>query len=490
MAQEKVKKRNSMFIRVFSNYVGLVLLFACVVGLIFINLFNNSNLEHRGKQMTELAENTASRLRSYILDRDYGEALNFLELFDELEDAEIWTIPNYSAQAPMSIRLATMDIKSVELQEEFMTLFNSACNGDRLYSNFFSEIHGISVIAAAVPIYGKATEPCGVVMLIRGMEELSENTHTGVQLIVMSMVIALAVATVLSFLFTRQIALPVVKMEKITQQLCEGDYSVKTGITRKDEIGNMAHSIDMLSERLELNENERKNMEQMRMDFFANVSHELRTPITVVRAYIESLVDGVITDEKKVMQYYERILKETQSMERLVGDLLTLSKMQNPDFEVVKEPVNLVDVFDEVVRSALVISSEKHIQIVMHRESNAYMMLGDYDRLRQLFMVVLDNAVKFSNEDSSIYLTLKSEKRKLICSIRDEGIGISKEELPNVFDKFYKSKLRQNAKGTGLGLPIAKYIAEKHNGTVEIKSEPGIGTEFIFTFDEIYEEDM
>ena len=107
-----------------------------------------------------------------------------------------------------------------------------------------------------------------------------------------------------------------------------------------------------------------------------------------------------------------------------------------------------------------------------------------------MFIVILDNAIKFSEPGKTIHLDLRSVKRKIVCSIRDEGIGISAEELPSIFDKFYKSKLRQNAKGTGLGLPIAKQIALKHGGTIDVKSTPGKGTEFIFTFDEIYEEDM
>lgn len=486
------QRKNSILIRVFGNYVGLVLLFALVLGFTFISLFNNSNIRHRGQQMTDLATNTAERLRTYIMDGDseYSEALDFLEIFEELNAAEIWTVANGNSINPMDDRLVTYYMDSDELQEEFDELLQGAFLGKKAYKDFYSDIHGSTVIACSVPVYSNSTNVCGAVILIQITDEITENTRTGIQLITMSTVVALIIASVFSLLFAGQITKPVMKMEKVTKSLCEGDYTAKTNIERNDEIGNMARSIDSLAERLELNENERKNLEQMRMDFFANVSHELRTPITVVRAYIESLVDGVITDEKKVKQYYERILKETTSMERLVGDLLTLSKMQNPDFAVEKEPVNLVDVFDEVVRSALAISSEKGIQIKLHRENNVYMMLGDYDRLRQLFMVVLDNAIKFSPNDSCIYISLVSEKRKLICSIRDEGVGISEEELPSIFEKFYKSKLRQNAKGTGLGLPIAKYITEKHGGKVEVKSTPGKGTEFIFTFDEVFEEDL
>ena len=251
----------------------------------------------------------------------------------------------------------------------------------------------------------------------------------------------------------------------------------------------MAETVDVLAERLLENENERKNMEQMRMDFFANVSHELRTPITVIRAYTETLFDKVVTDEDKVEQYYVRILHECKSMQRLVGDLLLLSKMQNPDFQVEKEPVNIIQVFEEIIRSASAISQEKNIDILMEKQTDCCLMMGDYDRLRQMFMVILDNAIKFSNENSTIEIKI-SVAEQIEITIQDHGVGISKEELPFIFDKFYKSKLRQNAKGTGLGLAIARQIALKHDGSIQVKSELGKGTQFNFKFDYVTEEQL
>jgi len=109
------------------------------------------------------------------------------------------------------------------------------------------------------------------------------------------------------------------------------------------------------------------------------------------------------------------------------------------------------------------------------------MILGDYDRLRQMFMVILDNAIKFSDEGKIVHIII-SNTDKIKVSIRDEGIGIDEAELGNIFEKFYKSNLRQNASGTGLGLAIAKQIAIKHEGTIDVNSTAGVGTEFIFTF--------
>lgn len=168
-------------------------------------------------------------------------------------------------------------------------------------------------------------------------------------------------------------------------------------------------------------------------------------------------------------------------MERLVGDLMILSKMQNPDFVIEKEPVNLYQVFDDIIRSAGAIAEKKNIKVDIVRNQPVIMMLGDYDRLRQMFMVILDNAIKFSDENKTIHINISNED-KIRVSIKDEGIGMDKNDLDNIFEKFYKSNLRQNASGTGLGLAIAKQIAIKHEGHVDVSSELGVGSTFTFTF--------
>ena len=270
-------------------------------------------------------------------------------------------------------------------------------------------------------------------------------------------------------------------------RIASGDYTQIKIKNPKSQIGKIETNIDTLTERLSKAEEERKNLDRVRMDFFANVSHELRTPITVMRGYAETLNDGVITDEEFITDVYQRMLSECQGMERLVGDLFILSKMQNPDFEIEKEPVSILQIFGDVSRSARIMGREKRISIVEDFPDNPCMMLGDYGRLRQMFMVIVDNAIKFSNEGGKIYITVRNEDSKLHIDIRDEGIGISQEKIPYIFEKFYKSKLKQNDKGTGLGLMIARQVALRHNGSINVESTVGVGTTFSFEFNECVE---
>lgn len=481
---------SSIFLRVFGYYVVLLLLFSLVLGLTFLNLYNNSNIEYRSSELERVGKSAANTIMDFALDNDYEGAISYLEVFNEIESGEIWIISNTDSQKSLIKSLETVKSETVTSQPEFAELLEAALKGETRINSFFSQIHDATTIAAGIPIYGSKNEVSGALIIIDVMTDVDEMNRTGARMIFSSGIFALLMSIGLSVLFASQITRPVMKVRNVTKELQDGNYTAKTGLIRNDEIGEMAKSIDLLADRLCKNQQEANNLEQMRQDFFANVSHELRTPIAVVRAYTESMVDGVVTDPEKIKQYNNRILAECKSMERLVGDLLTLSKMQNPDFKIDAEPVNLVHIFDEIVRSALAINTERGIQFELHRESNVYMIMGDYDRLRQMFIVILDNAIKFSDPGKTIHLNLTSVKRKVICSIRDEGVGISDEELPYIFEKFYKSKLKQNEKGTGLGLPIAKQIALKHGGTIDVKSKVGEGTEFIFTFDEIFEEDL
>ena len=363
---------------------------------------------------------------------------------------------------------------------QYVPFLQKAFNGQHKINVNHDNIYETKVITVSYPIKIKG-DVVGAVLIKQELRVTRDLVYSSLRTIVLSCVVALGISFIIVIVFATKLSLPISRMRATALELAEGNYNSKTGIRRKDEIGDLAATVDILSEKLLENDKERKRLDQMRLDFFANVSHELRTPITVVRAYTETLADGVVKDKEKVAQYYNRMLSECKSMERLVGDLLTLSKMQNPDFAIEKEPVSIQQVFEDILRSAGAIAEKKNITIEIEKDNPSSMILGDYDRLRQMFMVILDNAIKFSEENKTVHIKLMNED-KIIVSIRDEGVGIEPSDLPNIFEKFYKSNLRQNASGTGLGLAIARQIAIKHDGTIEVDSTPGVGTKFVFSF--------
>ena len=486
---EKKKFHKLLFVKTCFWFAVIMLLFAVVLGFIYMRLYERTIMENYREQTKEQAESVSKRCSAFFLGNDPVGWQEYLIMLQEIEQVEVWVIANEEAARPLTNAFAiSRDVFATldTYQNSYRDILNNVFHNIPTSKSGFSEVHEMNMMTIGMPVTGVNGEVAGGIIMNVRVENQKAVVDSSWRLIIISSAIALALASVTALFYVRSLSNPILKIRRTALELADGNYEISTDVKRSDEIGELAYTMDFLSDKLQENEIERQNLEQMRVDFFANVSHELRTPITVMRAYTESLVDGVVTEEEKVQRYHERMLGECQGMERLVGDLLLLSKMQNPDFAVEKEPVNLVQIFEDLKKSAWAIGKEKNITADLYTELPVIMMLGDYDRLRQMFLVILDNAVKFSPENSVVHIRITCEEQ-IMVSIRDEGIGISEEEQKYIFEKFYKSRLRQNAKGSGLGLAIAKQIAIKHGGTIEIQSEVGKGTEIIFSFPELEE---
>lgn len=483
--QDLKPKYNRLFIKTYISFATVITVFALLLGMLYMRMYEEAAVENYELQQTKKAQAISKRCSTYFLDKQRDEWLSYLMLLSELEGTEIWSISNPDATYPLGADMAT-SLDADILLKEYVEIAKVAFTNEVEIRTQFSSYHECDTVTIGVPVQGINGEIAGAVLLVSPVETQKEVVNSSWYMIIMSGMVALMISFVIAIPFARNLVQPITSMRSTALELAAGNYEAETGIARYDEIGELATTIDFLADKLAENEIERKNMEQMRMDFFANVSHELRTPITVVRGYTESLVDGVVSDEERRQQYYNRMLSECQSMERLVGDLLLLSKMQNPDFRVEKEPVTLQQVFYDIKRTAWAIADERNIEIVVNQPEEPCLMMADYVRLRQMFVVIVDNAIKFSRDGASIFINIE-ENENIRVSIRDEGVGITEEELPYIFEKFYKSKLRQNAKGSGLGLAIARQICLKHDGTIQVESKVGEGTTFTFTFPKMEE---
>ena len=486
METEMIKPRsNRLFRKTYMYFAVIVCVFAVLLGIVYMRMYEDATIKNFEQQLMKKAEQISKRCSKYFMDKASIDWVNYIIFLSEIDGTEIWAVSNPNALHPLGMDMAIgLDVSA--LSSEYVEVAQYAFGNQKEVRTKFSSYHECMVVTIGVPVQGINGEIAGAILLNAPVETQKEVVDSSWSMIFMSGMVALIVSFVIAIFFAKNLTKPIEKMRSTALQLASGNYQVKTGILQSDEIGELASTIDFLADKLVENEVERKNIEQMRLDFFANVSHELRTPVTVVRGYTELLVDGIVTDEERRQQHYARMLSECQNMERLVGDLLLLSKMQNPDFLIEKEPVTLQQVFKDLRRSALVIAEEKEIKIVISQPKEPCIMMGDYGRLRQMFLVIVDNAIKFSKEKSNVYITLECDKY-ITVTIRDEGIGIPEEELPNIFDKFYKSKLRQNAKGSGLGLAIAREICMKHDGLIKVESEVGKGTSFLFNFPKMEE---
>ncbi len=481
---EKVKLHHSLFFQIYLYFTIILSVFAILIGLIFIELYEQNMVTNYEQQLLNQAKTLSSSVSTYMNNEDLTHYNSYIIPWQEMlsvESTDMWILSNQNAKTPMPSDFVNININNMELSKDMEKVIESAIKGKPACIRSYEDVYGKTIIRVSTPIYDPRGNVAGILLLNNYLNLQHKLNDNSISIIFASIISALLISFVIAILFARLLAKPISEMRMVAFQYANGNYEYPTNIHRKDEIGELAAALDILSVRLTENEKQRQYLEQMRLDFFANVSHELRTPITVVRGYTETLLDGVVTKPEKIQQYYQRILKECKSMERLVGDLLLLSKMQNPDFQIEKEPVNLIQVFDDLLRSAKVLCFQKQIKLDFQKDTDFILLMGDYDRLRQMFLVILDNAVKFSPENSTIHVSITT-KDTISVSIRDEGIGIAKDEINNIFEKFYKSKLRENATGSGLGLMIAKQIALKHNGEILVDSMLGQGTKFTFNF--------
>ncbi len=348
--------------------------------------------------------------------------------------------------------------------------------GETVISRGFSDLLGTPTITVGTPIY-RGNAVYGALLMHDAVSGMQTAITQGVRVLIFAGAIALVIAVLLAIWLSYAFAKPLNTMKNTALTLAGGAYETKTGIARKDEIGKLAQAMDVLSDKLEDARRQKERQEQLRMEFLSNVSHELRTPATVLRGSLEALCDGVVTDEKQVKAYHEQMLKETLGLQRLTNDLLDLSKLQNPDFPIEQNKIVLQEVLGDALHAADQLARRKQIAIKREMAEEPVALQGDYGRLRQMFLIVLDNAVKFSPPGSAIEVALTRDR----VAVRDHGAGIAPDLLPFIFDRFQKSRSEENRQGSGLGLAIARQIARRHGIEIAVESTPGGGTLFTFT---------
>ena len=225
---------------------------------------------------------------------------------------------------------------------------------------------------------------------------------------------------------------------------------------------------------------EMERLEDTRREYVANVSHELRTPLTAVRGLLEPLADGMIQDEETRQRYYRTMLHEVMRLSRLITDMMTLSRLQSGAEYVEITRVDMNELLSDVVSGYTAAAEQKGINITLDARQ-AVDALTDPDRIEQVLIILLDNAMRFTPELGTISIRVQAGKEHMLLSVEDTGAGIPEEDLPHIFERFYKVDKSRGSAGTGLGLSIAKFIIEKLDEHITVHSELGRGTCFTFT---------
>jgi len=224
-----------------------------------------------------------------------------------------------------------------------------------------------------------------------------------------------------------------------------------------------------------------ERLEKTRRDYVANVSHELRTPLTAVRGLLEPLSDGMITDEETRQRYYRIMLREVVRLSRLITDMLELSRLQSGTEHMELHAVNLTELLQDTRQNYANEAAQRGIELKLDLDEIPFAMT-DEDRVEQLLVILIDNAMRYTPQGGSITISATQAKgERILVTVSDTGCGIAQEDLPHVFERFFKTDRSRREGGTGLGLSIAKQIIDKLGENIYVESNPGEGTSFHFT---------
>jgi two-component system, OmpR family, phosphate regulon sensor histidine kinase PhoR len=226
---------------------------------------------------------------------------------------------------------------------------------------------------------------------------------------------------------------------------------------------------------------ELKKLEQIRKDFVANVSHELKTPVTSIKGFTETLLDGAMNNKETLESFLSIILKESDRLQSLIQDLLDLSKIEQQGFQLLLKEVDLKLLLEEVITLLSGKAEAKNIRLEFYNKQEKVQIIGDVDRLKQVFINLIGNAISYTPSGGDVKIILLEHNEKVRIHVKDSGVGIKKEEIPRIFERFYRvDRARsRNSGGTGLGLAIVKHLVEAHHGQISVRSMLGEGSEFI-----------
>jgi signal transduction histidine kinase len=285
--------------------------------------------------------------------------------------------------------------------------------------------------------------------------------------------LAIAIAILMTFLLSRRILSPVRALTKAARQLGKGDFSRRVDYGGRGELGELASSFNSMADNLQ-------RIERLRRNMVADIAHELRTPLSNLKGYLEAISDGVVkADETTIRSLNE----EASSLSRLVEDLQELSLADAGEIKINPQEEDISRLIKETVNIAQTKAGAKGISVSYNLPGAVSPVNMDIYRIKQVLNNLITNAIAHTGKDGQITLGVREENGKVYVSVSDTGEGIPPEDLPMIFERFYrvdKSRTRATG-GTGLGLTIAKRLVEAHGGTIEVKSEVGRGSTFTFT---------
>lgn len=337
------------------------------------------------------------------------------------------------------------------------------------------------LLSAAMPITrGEEHTVAGALFISAPLAPIAANVRALQQAVLLALAGGIVLATGLSLLLSRGLARPLLEMNALARKMAAGDYSTNVPVRSKDEVGRLAVSLNQLAAELKSKVEQLERLDKNRREFVGAVSHELRTPLTVIQGYTEAISDGLVRDQALKEKYLGYMQDEIRRLRKLVDELLDVSRIEAGKLAFSPGPVDLNAITVRVLDKYRPVAEVAGVDFNLMAEADLPVVQGDPDRLEQVFLNLLDNAIRYTPPGGKVWVGLKPVGKYVEVAVRDTGHGIPEAEMPLIWERFYKAdkaRTRTDA-GSGLGLSIAKNIVTLHNGYIGVKNHPEGGCVF------------
>lgn len=344
-----------------------------------------------------------------------------------------------------------------------------------------TRIPSLAITMALVYLVGAAV--VGINVLYTALRMFLNKEHD-LPLLVILLVFSAVISLFFAFFLAQSIVSRLRGMLGVTRRVAEGDFTARVPVNSRDEIGSLGSELNSMVAQLEQSMRQRERLETSRRELIAAVSHDLRTPLASIRAMIEALNDGVVSDPETITRYLTTIQNETYHLTTLIDDLFELSQIDAGALKLHFEPTSMADLVSDALESMAPQAEQKGVHLHGQVENIPPRVPMDAERMQRVLYNLIQNAIRHTPSDGTVTLTVRGDLDRVQLTVTDTGEGIRESDLPHVFDRFYRGEPARtrgsmmSAPGAGLGLAIAKGIVEAHGGTIHALSVPGRGATF------------
>ncbi len=448
------------------GFFGFIVVATFVPNMTFEHL-KREKAEDLYSEATLIAGTYASGL--YTNETSLDTVKSHLDALGVYLSANIWII-NPSGRIVLDSS-SPLDVERVSIIEDFDPTDTA---GSYYTVSTFYDYYEEEMLSVYAPITAEY-KVRGYVVINYSMGELQRSCNSLLTISYITLCILFLLSLIILIFFTEMVYVPLKKITYATEQYATGNMHYEFQVESEDEMGYLAACLSYLAGEIARSEDDQKK-------FVANVSHDFRSPLTSIKGYLEAMLDGTIPPEM-YEKYLGIVLNETERLTKLTNSLLTLNNLntkgmllERTDFDINRTIRNVAAAFEGTCKA-------KKIAIELIFTGDILYVNADMEKIQQVLYNLLDNAIKFSHHDSVIKIETSEKKNKVFVSVKDTGVGIPKDDLKMIFDRFYKSDASRgkDKKGTGLGLSITKEIIQSHEEHINVISTPGVGSEFIFS---------